>query len=139
MAERQAGERQPARLRPMQFLVFALVGAVGTLAHYAVLLTLVECFRQPAVMATACGALVGALLNFVLNHRLTFASQEKYRRTILRFMLIAALSLVLNALLLQLLLHWTGWDYRIAQLIVTLLVLVMNYVLSALWAFAAPR
>ena len=123
----------------MQFLVFALVGAVGTLAHYAVLLTLVECFRQPAVMATACGALVGALLNFVLNHRLTFASQEKYRRTILRFMLIAALSLVLNALLLQLLLHWTGWDYRIAQLIVTLLVLVLNYVLSALWAFAAPR
>ncbi|OWY34446.1 GtrA family protein [Herbaspirillum aquaticum] len=139
MAERQAGGQQPARLRPMQFLVFALVGAVGTLAHYAVLLTLVECFRQPAVMATACGALVGALLNFVLNHRLTFASQEKYRRTILRFMLIAALSLVLNALLLQLLLHWTGWDYRIAQLIVTLLVLVLNYVLSALWAFAAPR
>lgn len=139
MNKRVAGELRPTRLRPLQFLMFALVGAVGTMAHYAVLLTLVECFRQPAVMATACGALVGALVNFFLNHRLTFASKEKYRRTILRFMLVAALSLALNALLLQLVLRLTGWDYRIAQLLVTLIVLLLNYVLSALWAFAAPQ
>ncbi|RAM65347.1 hypothetical protein RB25_08455 [Herbaspirillum rubrisubalbicans] len=128
-------------MRPRQFVLFALVGAIGTLAHYAVLMTLVELFRQTAVTATACGAMVGALVNFFLNHRFTFASRQKYRQTISRFMLIAGISLLLNALLLHSILQLTGWDYRIGQVIVTLLMLILNYVCSALWAFAegAPQ
>ncbi|AKZ61894.1 hypothetical protein F506_03720 [Herbaspirillum hiltneri N3] len=133
---RTSVEEKRGQLSLLQFLVFALVGAIGTLTHYAVLLTLVELCGKSAVTGTACGALAGALVNFFLNHKLTFRSEQKFRKTILRFLLIAGASLALNTLLLHLVLQATDWDYRIAQLGVTALILVFNYVFSAAWAFA---
>ncbi|MFJ9451451.1 GtrA family protein [Herbaspirillum sp. NPDC101397] len=118
-----------------QFLLFAVVGAVGTLVHYAILFSLVEYGGQAPLTGTIIGSIAGAVVNFVLNHKFTFQSQRQLSETASRFMLIAGVSLVLNAGLMYLLTHGTRFDYRIAQLIVTVITLCFNYVTNALWTF----
>lgn len=122
----------------IRFVVFATLGAVGTLAHYAVLIGLVEAGLLRPAFATAVGATVGALINYVLSRRLAFRSTRAHREALPRFLLIAGLGIVLNPLLLAGLLAATGWPYLVCQLIVTVLLLAVNYAVHSRWTFRAP-
>lgn len=62
-----------------QLAYFCLVDATGTIVHYAVFLTMVQLLGVP-VVSSAVGFVLGALVNFILNHRLTFAVQKHILR-----------------------------------------------------------
>lgn len=123
------------RLSVLQFCVFAIVGATGTLAHYVILLLFVELLGQKVMAGTIAGSIVGAVWNFFLNHRLTFRSKKQFHQTAPRFFLVAAISLALNAGLMYLLVTYFYINYLIAQLSVTVFILCFNYVSNALWTF----
>ncbi|MFJ2986883.1 GtrA family protein [Collimonas sp. NPDC087041] len=124
-----------SRLSLLQFVVFAVVGATGTLIHYAILLSLVELLGRSAMVGTIAGSIAGAIWNFFLNHRLTFKSKQQFHQTAPRFFLIAAVSLALNAGLMYLLVERMHVNYLIAQLAVTIFILCVNYISNALWTF----
>ena len=65
----------PSPMAP-QFLRYAGAGAIGTALHYAMLIGLVQLARIDAVVASTAGAIAGAIVNYVLNHRFTFASDR---------------------------------------------------------------
>lgn len=126
-------------MRPIrQFFRFAAVGAIGTLAHYACLILLVSGAGISPVVSTSAGALLGALVNYCLNRQYTFASTTRHREALPRFLLMAALGLVLNAavvgMLVGLQLH-----YLAAQIVATGAMLVTNYIVSKTWVFRAPK
>lgn len=122
-----------------QFIRFALVGVGGTLMHYAILVLLVEFSSLQPFVASSVGAAAGAVVNYFLNYRFTFASQAKHRQTMPKFLLLALLGLVINASLMWLLLTWPlaawQWYYLVAQVAVTLLVLMLNFVANRFWTF----
>ena len=130
MSGRTAGEL-------IRFLVFAALGALGTLAHYAVLIGLVEAGVTGPALATGLGAVVGALVNYVLSRRLAFGSTRAHREALPRFLLVAGIGILLNPLLLAALLAWTGWPYLACQLLVTLGLLAVNYAIHSRWTFRA--
>lgn len=118
-----------------QFFKFANSGAIGTLAHYGVLWILVNLAGIPPVMGSAFGAAVGAGVNYLLNYHWTFGSELPHAHTLPRFMAIAAFSLVLNTVVMAVLLSVLDIHYLLAQLIATVVCLIMNYAASRCWAF----
>lgn len=119
-----------------QFLMFAVVGAVGTVAHYAVLIALVQTRAATVPIATTCGFAIGALINYVLNYRFTFGSGKRHSEALPKFLLVAVSGAVLNYAVMWLLTREAAVHYLAAQLAATALVLVWNYLLNRGWTFA---
>ena len=122
----------------MRFLLYALVGAVGTLAHYAVLVTTVSLHWLDPVTASVTGAVVGAIVNYFLNVRYTFKSASN-GPAMLKFAVTAALGAVLNGALMKLLTDSADLHYLLAQLVATAVVLLLTYIINLLWTFRRPK
>ena len=120
---------------PFQFIRYAGAGLIGTAAHYAVLVVLVQGLSIDVVIASTVGAIAGAGINYALNHRFTFASRELHRRALPRFAVVAAAGIVLNGLVLAAMLALVGPHYLVAQVVATLAVLVAGYLANRAWTF----
>ena len=120
----------------LRFLAYALVGAVGTACHYAVLVAAVSPGLLAPVPASVLGAVVGAAVNFVLNARFTFGGRIAWD-TAARFFATAALAAAANGVLMALLLASLTIDYRVAQVVVTALLLGATFLVNAAWTFRA--
>ena len=118
-----------------QFDRYAGAGVLGTAAHYAVLVTLVQGAFAGVIAASTAGAVVGAGGNYLLNHRYTFASREVHGRALPRFAAVAAGGLALNALVVAGMLVLVGPHYLVAQALATLAVLVAGYLANRAWTF----
>ena len=118
---------------------YAGAGAVGTLVHFATVAVTVELAHQPATLATVYGSFLGAVVNYVLNYYLTFASRASHARTLPRFFAVAAFGAGLNFAGMWLLVDRMHVYYLVAQLICTLTVLIVGYTLNKAWTFAAVR
>jgi len=118
---------------------FGMVGAVGTLCHYATLITLVELLRVGAVTATTAGFLAGMLVNYALNYRYTFRSDRPHVQAAPRFFLIGVCTGVLNALLMHLGVVVAGMNYLLIQLVTTAVLFLLNYLLNSIWTFAGSQ
>ena len=122
-----------------QFGLFALVGVAGTVAHYAVLYGLVEFAGIGAVAASGWGALTGLVINYVLNHGFTFKSDQPHWRAFPKFALVAGVGLGLNLAMMALLVNRLRIYYLFAQVLVTGVVLVWNFLGNRLWTFQADN
>jgi putative flippase GtrA len=118
-----------------QFLRYAGTGAIGTAVHYAVLIGLVQLARVDAVAGSTAGAFAGALVNYALNHRYTFASDRSHGHALPRFALIAAAGIALNALVMAAVLAFVGAHYLVAQVVATGTVLAAGYLANRAWTF----
>ena len=118
-----------------QFIRYAGAGVIGTAAHYAVLVALVQVAQAGILIASTAGAIVGAGVNYVLNHRYTFASRESHRRALPRFAAVALAGIALNALVLAAMLAFVGPHYLLAQIVATLAVLGAGYLANRTWTF----
>ena len=122
-----------------QFVDFAVVGAVGTAAHFVTLILLVQSAGWTPALATTAGFLVGALINYGLNYRLTFQSRASHAVTMPRFLAIALLSMLLNIGIVGVLVHWNAMHYLLGQAVATLVVLVVNFVANRALTFTASQ
>lgn len=117
-----------------QFLRYASAGAVGTLAQYATLVALVQAQWTGAVVASTIGAILGALVNYVLNHRFTFASGRTHAHALPRFAAVAVMGILLNAAVVAILVQ-ANVHYLVAQVVATGAVLVGGYLANRAWTF----
>ena len=116
-------------------LRFAAVGAVGTLAHYSLLLALVEGAGVDPVAGSVAGFVFGALVNYTMNRRLVFRSDRAHAEAMPRFFAVAGIGLLWNALLMYLLAELAGLHYLLAQVLTTGLLMLWHYAGNALWTF----
>jgi putative flippase GtrA len=118
-----------------RFLRFALVGAVATGIQYAILIALVRSWLTGPTLASCIGFVVSAVANYSLNYRFTFRSRSSHAPAIAKFFLLAGAGLLINAGLMRLL-TLLGWNYLLAQLCATALVLLWNFFGNSLWTFS---
>jgi putative flippase GtrA len=119
----------------MQFVCFAGVGVAGTCVHYAVLIVLVEVLGVSAVPGSTAGFVVGALVNYLLNHRITFRSHQPHREVAPKFYAVALTGFVLNATIMTLATHGFTVPYLLAQAAATAVVLLWNFSANRWWTF----
>lgn len=117
----------------VKFMTFALVGAMGTLAHYSILYALVEAYNVNPIWGSGYGAFAGLIINYVLNYSLTFKSRQSHKQTLPKFALIALLGFCLNIVLMTLLTPHLYYLY--AQILTTGVVLIWNFLANSLWTF----
>jgi dolichol-phosphate mannosyltransferase len=84
----------------LRFLLFAMVGSLGVLVHFAALYTALEAFAVPFPEAQAFAAFCAMTSNFVLNNFFTYRDQRLKGFAILRglllFYLVCSVGLLAN-------------------------------------------
>ncbi len=115
---------------------FGVVGALATGVQYLILVVLVRWAGMWPPAASALGFLVSAVGNYLLNYHFTFASRQPHAPAAAKFLVLAAVGLTLNAVLMEVLVD-LGWHYLVAQVCVTAIVFLWNFIGNSLWTFRA--
>lgn len=121
-----------------QFLSFTAVGAIGTTAHYIVLISLVQGWGTGPVYASSAGFVIGALINYFLNYRFTFNSSKSHTEAMTKFFIVAVIGAAINAVIMFAGTSYTAINYVVVQICATALVLFLNYFLNRIWTFYTP-
>ena len=121
------------------FARFASAGAVGTAAHYLVLVGLVLGLGARAFPASVAGSIAGAVINYAINYFWVFKSRHGHGHAFPRFMAVAAVGLAVNAAAMYLLTAVLSVHYLLAQVAATALVLLIGFTLNARWTFGRRR
>ncbi len=119
-----------------QFFIYAGIGAVGTAGHYATLVLLVQLIHTDPVFATTIGFIIGALINYILNYRITFNSNKQHREALTKFLIVASLGAVINGAIMSTGINMLNLHYLVIQVIATCIVLVLNFIANKYWTFA---
>ena len=129
----------------LRFLIKHQAGAAAaTLIDFATMSLLVEASLLEPELATAAGALCGAVLNFLLGRGWIFAAQKghgpgpTFGEQIARYALVAGMSLAWNTVGVALLYRGLGLQYFAARVMVALVVsLAWNYPMHRWFVFRA--
>ena len=119
-----------------QFLMFAGVGAIGTLGHYTTLIVLVQFWAVDPVFASSFGFVVGAIINYILNYEFTFQSRKRHKEALTKFLIVAIVGAGINGLIMYFGVEYTNINYLIVQIFATCVVLFWNFIVNKLWTFA---
>lgn len=119
----------------VKLIKFSAVGALGTLAHYSVLVFLVQLLSVNVLVASSTGAFVGALVNYVLNYKWTFNSNKRHSEAMAKFFAVAGVGFVMNGLFMALFTEALVMHYLIAQAMTTGIVLFWNFLANHYWTF----
>jgi putative flippase GtrA len=122
-----------------QFLCFAGIGAVGTVAHYSILIILVQIAQVNPLPASMVGFVTGALINYSLNYHITFQSEKYHLEAVSKFFIVALVGLILNSFIMILAIRIFALYYLLAQMFATGVVLVWNFAGSCVWTFGEAR
>jgi putative flippase GtrA len=120
-----------------QFIRFTIIGGFATLIQYAVLIALVQGGGINAVTASSVGFVLSAVVNYALNRRITFRSDQPHAKASPRFATVAVGGLAVNAGLIWLFHVAAGLHYLLAQVLATIGTLLWNFALNRAWTFAA--
>ena len=129
----------------LPFLIKHQAGAAAaTLFDFATMSLLVEASLLQPELATAVGALCGAVLNFMLGRSWIFVAQKDhgpgtiFGEQVARYALVAGMSLAWNTVGVALLFRGLGLQYFLARVLVALVVsLSWNYPMHRWFVFRA--
>jgi putative flippase GtrA len=126
--------QQATRKLLSQLATYGAIGVLATSVHYLLMATLMN-EGWFAVSASTAGAIAGAAVAYVANRKWTFEARHSSTR-MLRFMAVAGLGLLLNAILLMTIQSWLIPSIIGAQLLTTLLVFVTTFIINLKWSFS---
>ena len=119
----------------VQFIRYAGVGSIGTAAQYLTLILLVQFLRLDPIIASVPSFIVGGLINYFLNYRITFRSDIPHQRAIPKFFAIAFVGLAINSVMMAVVIEFFKLYYLMSQVIATGAVLVWTFSVNRLWTF----
>jgi putative flippase GtrA len=119
-----------------QFLMFAGIGAIGTVGHYTTLIVLVQFWMVDPVVASSFGFVVGAITNYILNYHFTFQSDKRHSEALTKFLIVATIGAGINGFIMYIGVENTDINYLIVQISATGIVLLWSFIVNKLWTFA---
>ena len=114
---------------------------VGGITDYLIMIFFTEVFQVHYTISIVIGGLIGAVVNFSLNNKWTFHSNDfpyknSMRAQLLRFILVALNSILLKSMGTYAITTYMVIDYKISRLITDLFVSIgINYTLQRYWVF----
>ncbi|WP_439491878.1 GtrA family protein [Bosea sp. (in: a-proteobacteria)] len=119
-----------------QLMAYVLAGGLTAVAHYGVLVGLVELAQVDPVPATLAGFVVGAVVSYVLNRWMTFEATRSHAQAGWRFGLIAVGGFGLTWMLMHLFVTRLGLPYLPMQFVTTGFVMVFSFLGHKFFSFA---
>lgn len=108
---------------------------MAAVAHFGVLIALVEGGGIAPVIATLWGFLAAVAVSYILNRRYTFKSDRSHRSAVPRFLAVSTGGFLLNGFVMWLLNESWGVQYLLAQVVATVIVLAWNFSANRWWTF----
>lgn len=118
-----------------QFLRYALMGSCAALVQLVLLALFVEIVGMPSLMASTSALAISVLVNYSLQHRVTFRSKTKHAVAGPRFIVLTLGTLAANAFLFGTL--SMVLPYLISQVITLGAIFPLNYYLNKTITFGA--
>jgi putative flippase GtrA len=119
-----------------QVTAFLGVGVAAAVAHYGLLILLVEGGGAHPVPATLAGYIAGGLVSYGLNRKHTYESSRPHREATWRFALVASVGFLLTWLFMHVFTVWLTAPYLPAQLVTTGIVMLWSFLAHKAWTFA---
>ena len=118
--------------RPKQAVRFCIAGAAGVITYYLTLYCLTEYLGVWYVVSAVIGFILNTGLNFTLQKFWTFQNKETHmvRRQIILYIVMTISFLVGNTLLLYLMVQYLHMWYIGAQMILTLVISILSFIIS---------
>ena len=111
-----------------QIFSFLVVGTLSFIIDYSILFALTEFVGIFYLLAAAIAFLISVIFNFYLSMRFVFdAKNMNLKELFIIFITTSLLGLALNEVGLLVLVEDAGIDYKIAKLIMTVIVMVFNF------------
>jgi hypothetical protein len=111
-----------------QIFCFLVVGTLSFIIDYSILFALTEFVGIFYLLAAAIAFLISVIFNFYLSMRFVFdAKNMNLKEQFIIFITTSLLGLALNEVGLLVLVEDAGIDYKIAKLIMTVIVMVFNF------------
>ena len=139
-------------LKPLifKFVKFGIVGASGTVIDFGLTALCKGIFGMPDLLANAIGFSLAATSNYFLNRVWTWKSTSKEVGVeFAKFFLVSLIGLGLNSFILFLLKDVSiiprfvettlDWDFWVAKVIATAVVMVWNFVANNLFTFRQKK
>jgi len=118
-----------------EFVKYSIVGGVGTVIDFGVLLLLVEIFGVAVLVANTISFVLAATNNYVLNNIWKFREKNKTLRTqYAKFLLVSIVALAINTVLMKVFVMLGMW-YVSAKILIIGIVVFWNYLGNKLWTF----
>lgn len=113
-----------------QFMKFGIVGVIAFLIDYGLMVALTEFFGVPYLISNTISFTVSVVFNYVASMRCVFERRDDMsrHREFIIFVVLSIIGLILNDLFMWLFVSVWFIDYRIAKIIVTVLVAIWNFV-----------
>ncbi len=132
--------KQPRTIR--QFLKFGVVGAIGSVVDFSVLIVLKEFLLLNLYVANTFSFSAAVFSNFLWNSIWTFRGtfRGRKRHRFIPFLLVSILGLGINQVILYLAHETTGLDnyqygYLVAKVAATIVVMIWNFIANKYWTF----
>lgn len=109
---------------------FGIVGVIAFLIDYGLMVALTEFFGVPYLISNTISFTVSVVFNYVASMRYVFERRDDMsrHREFIIFVVLSIIGLILNDLFMWLFVSVWLIDYRIAKIIVTVLVAIWNFV-----------
>ncbi|WP_313958737.1 GtrA family protein [Bacillus sp. X1(2014)] len=78
--------------------------------------------------------MIMSFISFLLNKKYTFGSDFSYNQ-LLRFLVVSVIGFTLNFVIMYLVVNVLSLHYSIGELITTLLIPIINFILNNYWTF----
>jgi putative flippase GtrA len=100
-----------------------LAGAIAFFVDFLVFVVLMDTLGLHHAPATAIGALVGALINFLISSFWAFSgSKNSLKNQLFKYILVSTGSIILNTLFLVIFTDLFGFDPKLSKLVTAILV-----------------
>jgi putative flippase GtrA len=118
-----------------QLASYGGAGVLAAIAHYGVLIGLVEGFRADPVIASLIGFVAGGIVSYAVNRSLTFEATRSHGEAGWRFAIVAFGGFLITGALMHVFVKMAGLPYLPAQVITTLIVMVFTFTAHKRWSF----
>lgn len=119
----------------LQLVKFGIVGISNTLTTAIIIWLMLRVFHFSDYFANITGYAVGLANSYFWNRRWTFASKSKPARTIIKFIVVFAISYLFQLGNLYILLNYTSIDPYICQLLSIVVYSGINFLLNKYYTF----
>jgi putative flippase GtrA len=117
------------------FALYVASGVASVATHYTFTIAAVEIFGVRALIATSAGFVVGAVTKYLMNYFLAFESEAPHAAAVPRFVVMLLALFAANAAIFWALNEHAGLHYLVAQVITTVILVPVGYVINRAWVF----
>ena len=118
----------------IKFIKYSVVGCISVLIYFLSVFVLVELFDKDPIFGSTLSFIIMTFFSFLLNKKYTFSSDFS-SNILLRFLVVSAIGFTLNFVIMYLVVNVLSLHYSIGELITTLILPLINFILNNYWTF----